>query len=89
MNQFNQPTKTKVEKAFSNLNQDTLLDLFYTHLNYDRELQPISTRQWDTNIQQSLADTPPIVIASAGSGAFQIIYLPAKISALRRSTSAS
>jgi hypothetical protein len=74
MTPFNQPTKAQVEKAFNNLDRDTLLDLFYTHLNYDRASQPISTRQWDTNIQQSIADTAPIVIASAGSGAFQIIY---------------
>jgi type I restriction-modification system DNA methylase subunit len=71
---FNQPTKTQVEQAFSNLDRDTLLDLFYTHLNYDRASQLISTRQWDTNIQQSIADTAPTVIASAAGGAFQIIY---------------
>jgi hypothetical protein len=70
MTPFNQQTKAQVEKAFSNLNQDTLLDLFYTHLNYDRA----SHRQWDTNIQQSIADTAPLVIANAASGAFQIIY---------------
>ena len=67
-------TKAQVEKALHNLSQDTLLDLFYKHLHYDRASQPISTRQWDTKIQQSIADTSPIVIASAGSGAFQIIY---------------
>jgi type I restriction-modification system DNA methylase subunit len=71
---FNQPTKAQVEKAFNNLDRETLLDLFYTHLNYDRASQTISTRQWDTNIQQSIADTTPLVIASAASGAFQIIY---------------
>jgi hypothetical protein len=74
MTPFNQPTKTQVEKAFSNLSQDTLLDLFYEHLNYDRSSQPISTRNWDTNLQQSVADSFPVVIASSGNGTFEIIY---------------
>jgi len=74
-------TKNQVEQALHNLSQDTLLDLFYKHLHYDRveqSSQSISTRQWDTNIQQSITDKSPSVIASAGSGAFQIIYIQLK-----------
>jgi Eco57I restriction-modification methylase/TaqI-like C-terminal specificity domain len=77
LQQLKTSTKTKVAKVLDNLSQSTLLDLFYKHLNYDRvdgASQSISTRQWDDNIKDRIADTAPVVLASGAGGAFQVIY---------------
>ena len=77
LQQLNTSTKAKVAKVLDNLSQGTLLDLFYKHLNYDRvdgASQSISTRQWDDNIKERIADTAPVVLASGAGGAFQVIY---------------
>ena len=80
-------TLTKVEKTLDNLNRSTLLDLFYKHLNYDRvpkQTSTISIRDWSPEIKVTLSEQDPVLLASGGNGAFEVIYTQLKGSILSK-----
>lgn len=64
-----------VERSLLNLNREqSLKDLFWGHLNYDRVNQELSRRNWNERIASELI-SDPLLLASGGKNSdFRVIY---------------
>jgi type I restriction-modification system DNA methylase subunit len=65
-----------VEKSLLNLNREqSLKDLFWSQLNYDRVNQELSRRNWNERIASELT-SDPLLLASGGKNSdFRVIYI--------------
>lgn len=64
-----------VKKSLLNLNREqTLKELFWSKLNYDRVNQELSRRNWSDRVASELA-SDPLLLASGGKNSdFRVIY---------------
>ncbi len=64
-----------VERSLLNLNREqSLKDLFWSQLNYDRVNQELSRRNWSDRIASELADNPLLLATGGKNNDFRVIY---------------
>ncbi|MEI8173503.1 MAG: Eco57I restriction-modification methylase domain-containing protein [Deltaproteobacteria bacterium] len=53
---------------------DTLKELFWTELNYERENKPLSMRGWPDSARKALVDDPILFASGGEDNAFHVLY---------------
>jgi hypothetical protein len=67
--------ENKVRESLLNLNREqTLKDLFWSKLNYDRVNQELSCRNWNDRIAWGLTDNPLLLASGGTNNDFRVIY---------------
>lgn len=64
-----------VEKSLLNLNREqTLKNLFWSKLNYDRVNKELSIRNWSDQVASELAENPLLLASGGQNNDFRVIY---------------
>jgi hypothetical protein len=63
---------------------DTLKELFWTELNYERENKPLSMRGWPDSARKALVDGPILFASGGEDNAFHVLYCRLASDSLQR-----
>jgi hypothetical protein len=64
-----------VEKSLLNLNREqSLKDLFWSQLNYDRVNKELSRRNWSDRVADELAENSLLLVSGGNNNDFRVIY---------------
>jgi hypothetical protein len=63
---------------------DTLKELFWTELNYERENKPLSMRNWPDSARKALVDDPILFASGGEDNAFHVLYCRLASDSLQR-----
>ncbi len=63
---------------------DTLKELFWTELNYERENKPLSMRNWPDSARKALVDDPILFASGGEDNAFHVLYCRLAADSLQR-----
>ncbi|MEY2832831.1 MAG: hypothetical protein RLZZ574_2089, partial [Cyanobacteriota bacterium] len=67
--------ENKVRESLLNLNREqSLKDLFWSKLNYDRVNQELSCRNWNDRLASELTDNPLLLASGGKNNDFRVIY---------------